>query len=435
MSKKLDINIKEVEVHQSSGLDASWLTLELSGKDLNVKLVNALRRVCTEALPAYAFCPELIKIDANTMVAFNNDYMRNRLSFLPVLGAKPEIFFLPEKYWHKVNYADPKRDKHSTEQMVEAYINVHNNSATVVPVTTNDIKMYVDGTQIHPYSTKYPILISKLRPNDRFKCYMRAALGVGDNNAMWNSSRNAFYDYDDTLTGPDEKKRTYTLTIEGNWQLHEYEILLHGAKFLIKKMDDLHTYLKKKFDTKEILPDKVILLNLDREDHTVGEILNYELQDHPDIVASGVSKPDHLIKAILIKVFPDPTKKNPLLAILECVNIVKNKCMEIEKNILALGKKYLKGDILSYELINPNRVVDIKKGGNSSEEDDDSEDDDSEEDDSDEDAKNVKNVKDVKNVKKVKKANKVNKTPSARQKVKIPDEELPKKIKGKNKRG
>lgn len=347
MSKKLDINIKEIEVHQSSGLDASWLTLEFSGKDLNVKLINAIRRVCTEALPAYAFCPELIKIDTNTMVAFNNDYMRGRLSFLPVLGARPEIFFLPEKYWHKVNYADPKRDKHSSEQTVEAYVNVHNNSAAVVPVTTNDIKLYIDGTQVYPYSRKYPILISKLRPNDRFKCYMKAALGVGDNNAMWNSARNAFYDYDDKL---DESERVFTFTVEGNWQLHEYEIVLRAIKFLIKKMDDLHVYLKKKFDTKEILPDKVIFINLDREDHTIGEILNYELQDHPDIIASGVSKPDHLIKAILIKIFPDPKKKDPLAAILECIDIVRNKCLEMEKIVGQLGKKYLKGDLLAYEL-------------------------------------------------------------------------------------
>ena len=144
--QKYDIDVAEVEVHESNGLDASWATVLFSGKDFNIKLANSIRRVCSNNLPTYGIPQEQITIDVNTAVAFNNDYMRLRLSQLPVLGLDPEIYFLEEKYWNKdtVNFADTKRNKHPKEKTVEYYLNAHNNTSMISSVTTNDIKMFID---------------------------------------------------------------------------------------------------------------------------------------------------------------------------------------------------------------------------------------------------------------------------------------------------
>lgn len=318
---KYDINIKQLENNKLKHPHQSWIKLLFSGKDFNVKLMNAIRRISVVNIPSYAFSSELINIDTNTTVAFNNDYMRLRLSQLPVMGIDTGLYFLEEKYWYQVNYADQKREKHPNEKNYETYVNVHNNTANIIPVTTNDMSVYIDNEQIKPYDEKYPHLLIKLRPGDRFKCYMKATIGIGDNNIIWGGSRNTFYDEIIDKNGD----KSYEFQIEGNLQCHEYEILLRTCKFLIKKLTDIKHDLENKIESKEILPEKIIHLKLEREDHSIGELLNYEFQDHKDILASGCSKPDHLVKAMLIKITSSPSVKSPLNAMLESIQSLIEK--------------------------------------------------------------------------------------------------------------
>lgn len=328
-SYKYDIEIKEIENHESNGLDASWLTLNMSGKDFNIKIANSLRRASANNVPTYAIPQELISIDTNTAVAFNNDYMRLRLSQLPVYGVDSELYFLADKYWNKdkINYADTKRDRHPKEKNIEYYLNVHNNKASIVPITTNDLKIYIDGEETKVYNPKYPILLIKLRPNDRFKCHMKACLGIGDRNVIWSASRNGYYYEPENNKKPNEIE----FTIEGNGQCHEYEILIRSCKYLIKKYTDLKNDLENKIETKQIIHEKEIHLDLNKEDYTIGEPLNYEFQSHKNIIKSGLIRPDHLVKAMMIKVESISGVESPLKAMLECLTTLIEKYSHIGK--------------------------------------------------------------------------------------------------------
>lgn len=332
---KFDINVEEIEYHKSNGLYSSFLKLKIYGNDATVKLINSLRRCVIDDLPCYAIPPELITIDTNTCVAFNNDYMRLRLSQLPVFGIDCNLFFISEKYWKNVNYADTKREKHNKEQIVEMYINVHNNSLEIINVTTDNISMYINGEKIWPYSKKYPILLVKLKPNDKFKCHMKAVLGVGSNNAIWNMAKNAYYDQ----ISDEKDKNIYEFIIKGNMQCSEHEILIRGCKYLIKRLNDIKTDFEKKIESKEIIPEKIINFNLKNENHTIGEILNYEFQDHKDILRSGLIKPDHLIKAILIKIECVPELKSPFEPMIDSINNLVKKISHFGKAISDLLKK------------------------------------------------------------------------------------------------
>lgn len=327
-----DIKISEIEYHKSNGLDASWLILNISGKDFNIKLINSLRRASTNNVPSYAIPQELVNIEANTTVAFNNDYMRLRLSQLPIYGIDADLYFLAEKYWSKdkINYADVKREKHPKEKNVEFYLNYHNNTAGIVPVTTNDLKMYVDGEEVNTYNKEYPILLVKLRPNDRFKCHMKACIGVGERNIIWSSARNTFYD-EKTEKNEMNENNEFVFTIEGNNQCHEYDILIRSTKFLIKRFTDLKNDLESKIKSKEILPEKVIYFKLEKEDYTLGEPLNYEFQSHKNIIRSGLIKPDHLVKAIMIKVESISGIESPLFSMVECLTTLIEKYSHIGK--------------------------------------------------------------------------------------------------------
>lgn len=352
-----DINIEEVSYKGREGVHQSSLVLYLSGKDINIKIVNALRRVATNNIPTYAFPPECINIIENTCTAYNNDYMRLRLSTLPIFDIDSELFFLNEKYWKNVNFADPKREKHPNEQNIELYVNVHNNSNAIRFVTTNDIRYYVDGDQKQPYDEKYPILLIKLRPNDTFKCDMKASLSMADDpvrdgRIIWSQARSSTHhrvviydkktrqieDEEDYFlrTGKDIKDYKgeigYKLQIDSVGQLHEYNILSKSAKYILKKLEDFSKEIDKKSKAKEFTNTKgnIIVLVLDGDDHTMGELLNYEFQSHPEIINSGCTKPDHLIKSISIKVEP-VSKANFSKVINECIDSLVAKFKKLEK--------------------------------------------------------------------------------------------------------
>ena len=104
-----DIQIKQKEMHKSNGLDSHYLTLEFQGDDLNIKIINMLKRACSNSVPVYAYAKELINIIENTSIAYNNDMMKLDLSLLPIFNIDPELSDLDEEYWYNVNYADKDR--------------------------------------------------------------------------------------------------------------------------------------------------------------------------------------------------------------------------------------------------------------------------------------------------------------------------------------
>jgi DNA-directed RNA polymerase alpha subunit len=325
----IDINVSKIKYVERVGHKSSLLEVELYGKDLNRKIVNALRRVACNNIPVYAFPPELIKIEENTCVAFNNDMMRLRLSLLPIYNIKNDLHFLHERFWYKVNYADPEREKHKDEKVIELHINSFNNTNTIKNVTTEDIRYYVDGQQDYSYNKYAPFLLIKLRPNDTFKCYMKAALGVGENKIYWNAASNAWFE--------EVENSKYKLSIKSAGQMSEYDILKKSCKFLIKKLEDLSNELDRRVNEKEINDETTVHFILDGEDHTIGELLNYEFQSRKnDIIFSGAAKLDHLIKSITIKVC-SANEKSPVPVMKDCILVLIKKIQKISEQLNLLN--------------------------------------------------------------------------------------------------
>jgi hypothetical protein len=321
----LDIKIKEEESYKSNGIDSHYLKLLFEGNDLNIKIINMLRRACTNHVPVYAYPVELINIIENTSIAFNNDMMKLDLSLLPIFNVDPELYELDEEYWYNVNYADTERKKHHNEKNIEFYLAYHNNSSDIVRVTTNDAQVTVDGKQVEMYNTKYPILLIELKANQTFKCHMKGVLGIAerrDDGALWKSCKRAFYT-------EDKEKKTYEFTVFGNEQFSEYELLIRACQFLIYKLYKIKKMISDKAKKGEIAPERTIKFVLENEDHTIGEPINYELQDHNDIVFSGFAKADHLIKTGVITASCSNTKESPIKPFLESIDILSDKVHKI----------------------------------------------------------------------------------------------------------
>lgn len=319
-----NISIKEEKYQKSNGLNEHYLMLLFTGSDLNIKLMNMLRRVCLNYIPVYAFAPELINIIENTSIAFNNDMMRLDLSLLPVFKVDPSIFELDEQYWYDVNYADFARKKHPNEKNVEFYLNKHNDTNNYIRVTTNDARITVDGEDIEMYNKKYPVLLIELKPKQTFSCHMKAVLGIAERNehsAIWKSSFNTYYD--------EIRPGEYMFTVYGNNMFTEQELLKRACKFVIKKMEKLKKQIEEKVKKQEIVPKRKITFIFENEDTTIGGIVNYELQSHKDISFAGLAKPDLLVKSINIIAECTENIPSPIDALLESFDIVKNKVHKI----------------------------------------------------------------------------------------------------------
>ena len=327
----MEIAIEEIEYYEPYDWLRGKLELVFSGKDMSNVIVNSLRRVLTDNIPMYAFPPEAIDIIENTSKAVNNTQMKLHLSNLPILDVRTDLVFLHESYWKNVNHADPERIRHPSEKIIEMYITHYNNTNEISTVTSDDIKMYIDGEEHHPYSTKHKWKIVNMKPGQTLKCHARATLGVGENHAIWFGASNSI-----STIEPDGK---YKLVVRSNGQVPIYDLVEKAVKFLIKKMESIGIELTRRIDSKELEEKSVVFFQLDGEDHTVGGLLNEEFQSHPDIMFCGLSKPNHLVKSCLIKIISKPKVPTPFVAMFECIENLTKKLTVIDKEIKVLQKK------------------------------------------------------------------------------------------------
>lgn len=332
VTDNINIDVKEVYYNKKSGIKSSELCLRFTGEDCNFKILSTLRRVAQNNIPTYAFNFQNIDIQENTCTAFNNDYMKLRLSQLPIYNVNPDISFLHPRYWKNINFADTTREKYSEEKIIKIYINSHNNSNEIKSVTTKDIKVYINDEQVEMYDPNAPILIILLRPNDTFKCMATSSLAVGEMHTTYCACSNSWNTYEN-----EEKDNGETIFKEGHLYMKsrggqsEYSILNKSCDYLIKKFSDIKLEVDRKVKSKEIdSTANDLTLVLDDEDHTIGEIINYELQDLA--LFSAVSKPDHNIRSVTLKIETDG-KKKPCELIEESCNILTKKIKKIQSLI------------------------------------------------------------------------------------------------------
>ena len=333
MSKKIDINVEERD-HKPYDGNLELLHLEISGADTTIQLVNSLKRACNDNVPKYAFTRELIIINHNKSV-YHNDYMTLRLSQLPIFNVKshnidPKLDYLHEKYWNNVDFLDKQRNKPDGERNIEVQINVHNNSDELKAITTSDpgFKVYIDNELVSMYDKKSPILIIYLRPNDSFNCSMKAVLGVGERDTIWTAASNCWHYYED-----DDPTKNLNIKIRSSGLIKAYDIADRACGYIIKKLEIIKKELMRQIDNQNIQPG-VLDIELKNEDFTMAGPINYELQSHKNIIFSGVTKPDHLIRNMIIRIqTKDITHDQFKQTIDECFAAVHDKTMFLKMKI------------------------------------------------------------------------------------------------------
>ena len=226
------MNIKEIE-NSIDDFESTILKLEISGKNISFPIINALRKVCLNQIPIYAFHTDKINILRNNSV-FDNTYMRERLSQLPItkLDESTLLNFLPLKYYKNVNFNDKNFERHPEDTLdIEYYIKAKNDGPDkILNVNTNDLQININNEKInnnYKYSEKNPLLLIQLRIGEEFECSMKGVLAVGEYNSIFNAS-SCYYE--------EISEDKFIFNIESSGQLTEYNILIKGCEILIEKL-------------------------------------------------------------------------------------------------------------------------------------------------------------------------------------------------------
>lgn len=292
------MNIREIE-NSIDDFESTILKLEISGKNISFPIINALRKVCINQIPIYAFHTDKINILRNNSV-FDNTYMRERLSQLPItkLNEIKLLKFLPLKYYKDVNFNDKNFDRHPEDiTNIEYYIKAKNDGPEkILNVNTNDLQINVNNEKIknnEKYSEKNPLLLIQLRIGEEFECSLKGVLAVGEYNSIFNAS-SCYYD--------EITEDKFIFNIESSGQLTEYSILIKGCEIIVEKLKIIKENINNQQYKNIVMENNSLILELLNEDYTCGGPINYLLQNMKDVIYSGITKPNFMEKNLILKV-------------------------------------------------------------------------------------------------------------------------------------
>ena len=273
MSYKINYKISDYNKFTNGKTD-NKLHIEFSGKHVNYVLMNTLRRIALEYIPMYSFDPKNIEIAKNTSV-YNNDIIRIRLSVFPIyeLSNSKELI-------SKLTEIQKDEYKEDSFQQLTMHFAVKNNTQDIINVTTDDCSFYMGDKKIDSIY-KTPLLIVKLKPGEEMNGSCRTSVGIGRQSAIYCPTQICCYEELDD--------NRFIFKIESDGQLDEKEILKRTCDVIIRKLN----YVEEKLDDVEL--DDEIDIMLEDEDHTMGNLITYYIQDHKNVSYAGY-KQDHLLQ-------------------------------------------------------------------------------------------------------------------------------------------
>lgn len=283
---KISVNEKDDE------LGFSRVDLKFKGEDVNHIITNSIKRIVQSDIPIFAF--NNFDITLNTSV-FNNNYIKNHIQNIPVWGIENNIDeYIEEKENEEEEFSeitglanddiDLSVDKNfdvSSINTLTMYVDFKNSTKDIAVVTTDDCKFYYkEGLIKSPY--KNPVQIVKLQPGQEIKLSAKAELGTEEISSIYSATSVCFFK---------ENKSDYDFIIESIGQISEKRILLLSLQLLKKKLQKFNQNLPKNKGMEGIIL-------VDDEDHTLGNIISYGMQNHSAVRFCGYNTPHPLNKQI-----------------------------------------------------------------------------------------------------------------------------------------
>lgn len=340
-----------------NGYNCNYVIFTIKGKEINYIIINTLRRVILTLVPTFAFDPENIIIEKNTSV-YNNDYMRLRLSSIPLINQSYElnkmiikndssilnkVLELEEEanianYENKSTLSKEEENKKKENfkkllDNLQIIIEAKNDTSNIISITTEtSVKFIINNKQIKTIFPN-PILILKLKPEqsrlhikgEEFKATCISSINIPLKHANYLS---CFCSYDEI------DPNNFEFKICSFRQISEEMIINHACQIIIMKLekikDKIINAIKQHNSEEAFIEAQLTIVN---ENHTLGNLITRVIQDHPDIEFCGYNV-DHLYVNELTLRYK--TNGKSIIDILDVsinylINLYKHLITQIEK--------------------------------------------------------------------------------------------------------
>ena len=277
----------------------SRLELNISGSNIDHIIVNTLRRISLTSIPVYIY--NKFVFVKNTSV-FNNNYIKLRFRNIPVLGISSSTPFynkLKEDVIEKeddldmLNIDDISLETNynvssSNLKQLTLYLDKENKTKNIITVGTDDCKFYYKEKEIKsPYKINLPLI--KLQDGQHIKMSAISEVGIEKMDAIYSPASVLFF--------TKNNDNNYNFIIESRGQLSEETIFIYGIENVIKQLEELKTDINDLEDNKKQKGE----IDINNNDHTMGNLLSHGLRKHKDVKYAGYAMPHILEDKINIK--------------------------------------------------------------------------------------------------------------------------------------
>lgn len=304
------LNISSHSKREDDSLLSNYLHLKFKGDSINHVLINSIRRIILEDIPGFAFDIDKINIKSNTSV-YNNDYIKNRIENFPIFGLDNsfdinECAELRKNYIEKVdniesNMEDIDEIKPEIVEMemdeeekkriemdaiknmnaLNFYLYKENSSDEILNVTTDDCEFFLKGDK-KKNIYKNPLLICKLKKGEKIELSAIAKKDI--------PSRHIKYCVAGVCCFEQINDNEFIFKVENRNQYTNLKIVEISCEILVFRLNELlDKIMNEKFTTEN--HGKIIL---QKENHTMGNLLSRLLQDNANIDFAAY-KLDHLL--------------------------------------------------------------------------------------------------------------------------------------------
>jgi DNA-directed RNA polymerase subunit L len=333
MEKITNIDYEIVKYNKDLGI--SILELKIKGDNINYIIINTIRRTILSDIPIYAFNSFNFTINESI---FNNNYMKLRLSNMPVWGIPNKI----DRFTHenKVGVDNVLKDEENidlaldddidleNESLVNTsslnqltmYVDYKNEKECIVTVSSNDAKFYYSNKNIaSPYPVPIPLI--KLQPGQTINFSAITMLGTEKENSIFAAATICHYN--------EINDNEFNFILESRGQLYEQRIIEVAFINIISSLENLI----KLIPLEENSHMGEIIIN--GENNTIGNVVSYGLQNHKNVKFAGYNIP-HLLEN---KVIIHYELINEKIKLKEVFNDVIIYLIEIFKKLMKLNEK------------------------------------------------------------------------------------------------
>lgn len=286
------------------------LRFTLTGSDVNHIFSNTIIRTIYSLVGCFAFHQDNITFTKNSSI-FDPTHMKIRITNLAICFKDYEHDIMFPDFAEKCVQAEIEHDSNKTLTEIELidknnakqasminnihmFVDAKNNGDDILNVTSNSqyVTFHKDGKVI-PDIFPRPVQIVQLNPGKEINFVAKSDFSIPMVHNCYSTVHKCMHcEIDD---------HTYLFTVKSHRQIPERQIIKEACNIIIIKLNNVR---EKFIKALQEIPEKdsPIEIRLENENHTMGEIVNRGIQDHPKTRSCGCHMPHPDEKVVLFQI-------------------------------------------------------------------------------------------------------------------------------------